>query len=185
MTEAPTAPAPEALAADDPNLIYEDYWGTNEEFNYLLPDGKQFFTIKPMNEGAKAKFQKKTNKGIRVNQRTQDALLDVDPADERWTLIKESVVGWHIMQRDPQTGQFTEYPSPQAGTSQLTRALEQLLDKFDPKIIQDLEFFIRTKNPWMQADMDVEEIDKEIDRLNVLRKQKMEQDAGEGSSANK
>jgi hypothetical protein len=63
--------------------------------------------------------------------------------------------------------------------------LEQLLEHFNPKVIQDLEFFIRTKNPWMQADMDLDEIDKEIGRLETLRRQKLDEEAGEGSSANK
>lgn len=171
-----------AEAAGD-GQVYEDYWGVDETFKYSLPDGKQYFEIQPMNEGAKSRFQKMTNKGIRMNQRSQEALIDVDPADERHTLIKESVVGWRIMQRSPD-GSFSEYPCP-SGDAQRKRSLETLLEKFNPKVVQDLEFFIRTKNPWMQADMDVEEIDKEIDRLSELRQQVKDQQAGETSSANK
>src|SRR4051812_748074 len=81
--------------------VYEDYWGTDETHVFTLPDGKQYFVVKPMDEGAKQRFQKKTNKGIRMNQRSQEATIDVDPADERWTLIKESVVDWLLMQRTP------------------------------------------------------------------------------------
>ena len=163
---------------------YENYWGVDETFKFMLPDGKQYFEIKPMNEGAKSKFQKTTNKGVRMNQRTQDATIDVDPANERHTLIKESVVSYHIMQKDL-AGNWTEYPCPSVEDSRFRRSLEQLLEQFNPKAIQDLEFFIRTKNPWMQADMDVEQIDEEIDRLNKLRAQVLEEQAGEGSSANK
>lgn len=163
---------------------FEDYWGTQEVHRFLLPDGKQYFDIKPMDEGGKTRFQKKTNKGVRVNQRSQDAHLDLDPADERHTLIKESVVSFKIMQKGAD-GQWSEFPCPPEGDSRLKSSIEKLLEKFNPKVIQDLEFFIRTKNPWMQADMDIEEIDKEIDRLHELRRQKVEHDAGEGASATK
>lgn len=164
---------------------FEDYWGVDETFRYELPDGKQYFEIRPMNEGAKTRFQKMTNKGIRMNQRSQEAVIDVDPADERHTLIKESVVAWVIFHKDPKDPRgFSEYLCPNE-ERQRKRALDDLLDKFNPKVIQDLEFFIRTKNPWMQADMNLEEIDKELDRLTELRKQVKEQQEGEASSANK
>lgn len=180
-----TATAPEAtptqpvdpLSQEVKQDTYEDYWGVQETHRFYLPDNKQYFDIVPMNEGAKTRFQKLTNKGIRMNQRTQDATIDVDPADERHTLIKESVTGWHLMMKSPD-GQWDEFICP-GEANQRKRALEQLLEKFNPKFVQDLEFFIRTKNPWMQADMDVAEIDKEIDRLTELRKQVKDQQLGE------
>lgn len=182
MTQDTITPEPitgEEVAA------YEDYWGVDETFKYELPDGKQYFEIKPMDEGGKTRFQKKTNKGIRMNQRSQEATVDVDPADERHTLIKESVVDWKIMQRDPKDPSgWSEYPCP-PDERRRKSSLEDLLEKFNPKVVQDLEFFIRTKNPWMQADMSVEEIDEELERLQALRKQAKEQQEGEGVSANK
>lgn len=162
---------------------YEDYWGTQEEHKFFLPDGKQHFTVVPLNEGGKTRFQKLTNKGIRMNQKSQEAHLDVDPAAERHTLIKESVTSWLIMQRSPD-GTFSPFPCSE-NESQRKRSLEVLLEKFNPKVVQDLEFFIRSKNPWMQDDMEVEQIDEEIDRLNDLRKAAIERKAGEASSANK
>ena len=158
-------------APEDTTASIENYWGTEETFRFSLPDGKQYFEVKPLDEGGKAQFQKKTNKGIRVNQRTQDATLDMDPADERWTLIKTSVVDWNIVQKE-KDGTFSPYPFSKGN-------IEKLLEKFNPKMVQDLEFFIRTKNPWMQADMKVEEIDKEIERLEELRKQAKDVQAGE------
>lgn len=187
MSEVQNTTLPDGTEFQEPIIAgesYENYWGVDETFKFYLPDGKQFFEIKPMNEGAKSKFQKITNKGVRMNQRTQDATIDVDPANERHTLIKESVVSFFIMQKGPD-GSWSEYPCPPAGDSRFKNSLQMLLDQFNPKAIQDLEFFIRTKNPWMQADMDVEQIDEEIDRLTQLRKDVMEQKAGESSSANR
>lgn len=186
MSEAQVAPTVDEQPTEglpDASETYENYWGVDETFKYFLPDNKQFFEIKPMDEGGKAKFQKMTNKGVRMNQRSQEATIDVDPANERHTLIKESVVGWRLMQRGPD-GSWSEFPCS-ADANLRRRGLDQILTSFNPKAIQDLEFFIRTKNPWMQADMDVEQIDEEIDRLVEMKKQVLEQKAGEGSSANR
>lgn len=181
-TESTAAPQDEA----QPQVA--NYWGVDETHRFNLGDGHQYFDIKPMNEGAKTKFQKMTNKGIRMNQRSQEATIDVDPADERHTLIRESVVGWKLLVPAANgSGEMVPFDCPDKDqfAGRFRQALDQILEKFNPKAIQDLEFFIRTKNPWMQADMDIEEIDKEIDRLNELRKQAVEEKAGEAVSANK
>lgn len=187
MTTDTRTPEPYA-ATDAPQpeveFSFEDYWGVQETFFFKLPDGKQYFEIKPMDEGGKTRFQKKTNKGIRVNQKSQDAHLDVDPADERHQLIIESVVSWSLFQKDPKDPRgFSELPCPTDDSRRKSVIRDLILEKFNPKVIQDLEFFVRTSNPWMQADMDLEAIDEELDRLHVLRKQKLEHDAGEDASA--
>lgn len=164
---------------------FASYWGTDQTERFFLPDGKQFFEFKPMNEGAKSRFQKKTNKGIRMDQRKQEALIDIDPAQERHILIVESVTNWNLIKPDPTTGQPVGYPCPESPVSRRNALEGEILDNFDPKIIQDLEFEIRKANPWMQADMDIAEIDKEMERLQELRQQALEQKAGEAGSANK
>lgn len=163
---------------------YENYWGVEETYKFFLPDNKQYFEVKPMDEGAKTRFQKMTNKGIRMNQRSQEATIDVDPSDERHTLITQSVVSWRIMQKD-KDGRWSELPCPDDDGRRRRILSDTILDKFNPKAIQDLEFFIRTKNPWMQADMDLDQMNEEMDRIALLIKQKKEQDAGELVSANK
>lgn len=166
---------------------YEDYWGVQETFVFELPDGKQFFEIKPMDEGAKTRFQKLTNKGIRMNQRSQEAHLDIDPSDERHTLIQESLVNWRIMQRSAD-GTWSELPCPENESLRKRVIRENFAGehaRFNPKIVQELEFFIRTKNPWMQAEMDLEELYKQRDEIDLLIKQRREAEAGEGSSTSK
>lgn len=168
---------------EDNSGSYESYWGTDEVHRFWLPDGKQYFDIKPLDEGGKARFQKTTNKGIRMNQRSNEAHLDVDPAEERHQLIRSSVVSWNIMQPAPD-GTFSQFPCPD-GDAQRTRQIDVMLTKFNPKIIQDLEFFIRTKNPWMQADQKLEDLLEQREELEVLIKQAREREAGEASSASK
>jgi hypothetical protein len=147
-----------------------EYWGTDERFRYEL-EGGQFFECKVMNEGDKTKFQKSTNQDLTIG-RDQTAKIKMDPASERHQLIKASVVGW-VLYKDGLVVDFN------------TRILEQWLQVAPPKIVEDLEFVIRKNNPWMQAEMTTEEIDKEIERLYELRKQVVEREAGEVSSATK
>lgn len=186
MTEAPIAAAPVAtqpIPEADVSQAYGNYWGTEEEHTFHLPDGKQFFVIKPLDEGGKTLFQKMTNKGIRVNQRTQDAHLDIDPASERHTLIKNSVVDYNLMVPviDPATKQITGWAQHPFSK----RGLDQWLEKANPKTVQELELYIRKKNPWMEESMTSEAIQEEIDRLIELKKSVAEREAGESDSANR
>lgn len=164
----------EATVADTPQ--YESYWGVSETHKHFLPDGKQFFVFKIMDEGAKSIFQKLTNQDV-VIDRSQQARVKTDPVAERHTLIKTSVTDWNLWAPDKDG-----VMAPSAFSKQL---LEKWLQVAPPKVVEDLEFAIRKANPWMQAEMTVEEIDKEVDRLLDLRKQVAEREAGEGDSASK
>ena len=174
MTQAPPEPQVPTL---DTGEGYEDYWGVSETRRYTLPDGKQWIEFKIMDEGDKTKFQKMTNSDLIV-QRSGDSRIKIDPARERHELIKSSVTNWNLMQKHPD-GEW--HPAPFAGN----RSIEQWLEKAPPKIVEDLELEIRKANPWMQADMSVDEIDKEIERLNDLRKLARERELGEGASTTK
>lgn len=176
----PEQPVTPTEALDPP---FEDFWGVQTTEKFFFDNGRQFFEVRPMDEGGKALFQRMTSRGVRMNQRTQDAHLDMDPASDRHTLIKQSVVGWRIMQRSAD-GSFSEFPCPDR-EDQRKRSLDVILEKFNPKVIQDLEHFIRLQNPWMQDDMNLEQVDEEIERLTQLRRQIVERQAGEGGSANK
>lgn len=162
---------------------FENYWGTDETEKVYLADGKQYFVIQPMNEGAKTKYQKMTTKDVVLQQKTGDARMSVDPAGERHTLIKSSVIDWYLMQLTPnadprQLSSWTQAPfSP--------RSLEQWLDKANPKAVERLEDGIRKLNPWLQADMTLADVDEELERLYTLRKEIEARDSGEASSANK
>jgi hypothetical protein len=171
---------PQSVGTDEPGELYEDYWGTDEIKRHYLPDGKQYFEFKIMDEGARSRFQKLTNEDMTV-MRDNTAKVKMDPVAQRHTLIKESVIGWFLMQRLPD-GSWSEAPPPTATNK---RPIEQWLEKAPPKIVDELEFAIRKANAWMQADMSAEDIDKEIERLYDLRKQVVEREAGEGTSGSK
>lgn len=164
-----TEQAPESNQQQE--QVPADYWGTDETHRHYLPDGIQYFEFSIMNEGAKAKFQRLTNQDLTIG-RDNTAKVRMDPANERHTLIKTSVTGWHLF-KDGKEVRFDN------------SKLEQWLSVAPPKLVEDLEFAIRKANPWLQADMTVEEIDKEIARLEELRRDVVAREAGEGVSANK
>lgn len=171
MTESPTAPSPELE-----EKVYEDYFGFDETKRWYFPDQKQYIEYHVMNEGQRSKFQKLTNKDIKLQRQTGDASIRVDPAEERMALLTSSVTGWHVFRQ----GEPVPFSIGKPGAN-----FEQWLDKADPKLVDDLEFDIRKANPWMQADMSPEQIDEEIDRLTELRKQAVERQQGEGVSSSR
>jgi hypothetical protein len=167
-TEAPEAPAV--------TEGYENYWGTDETHRHYLPDEKQFFEFKIMNEGAKARFQRMTNQDLTIKQ-GGEAKVRMDPANERHTLIKESVTGWLLYMPDKENQMVQASFTP--------AMLDNWLNMAPPKIVEDLELAIRKANPWMQADMKSEQIREEIKRLEDLLREKLAEEAGESVSANK
>src|SRR5690348_6898499 len=106
MTTAPPEAQVQPINGDAE--MYEDYWGTDEVHKHYLPDGKQYFEFTIMNEGDKAKFQRQTNQDISIG-RDGSGKVRMDPATERHTLIKTSVVGWNLMQKAPD-GTFSPMP---------------------------------------------------------------------------
>lgn len=166
-------PSPELMQAplvplgthtvDDEFAGYADYYAPLEELDVFLPDNRQYLRIKKMTEGDRARYLKATRSDVTINQRSGDAKIPFDQAGERKALIVASVVNWHVVKRDPRTGRF----GLQAFR---TQALEQWIDIQSPDVLADVEKKIRLFNPWLINEMTVEQIDKEIENLQELRK---------------
>jgi hypothetical protein len=156
--------------------VYEDYFGFSDTQKWYFPDPKQWIEFRIMDEGARSRFQSKTRRDVTLKRNTGDASMVMDPAAERRELLDSSVVDWNIYQ----DGQPVKFSSGSPGST-----FHKWLDHANPKLVDDLELTIRKANPWMQADMSVEEIDKEIENLNDLRKAAVERQLGEGVSSNR
>lgn len=180
ITQAPLGtpgdfPAPGVPEA--PQVV--NYFAFSDTHRWYFPDKVQWIEFKIMNEGDKAQFQRKTNRDIKINQKTQDATVKMDPAEERHELIKQSVVNWYVFAPNQQTQHMEPVPFTKTdGRHPTGMNLERWLSLANPKLVEDLEFEIRKANPWMQADMTVEEIDKEIVRLKDMRDEAEKREAG-------
>lgn len=168
------------IATTEP--VFFDYFGFSDEERHYLPgpDGKQseyYLVLRRMNEGAKAAFQKKTSRDLRVERTTGNAVLKMDPGAERHELIKASVVGWNLKRRSPKNpAQIEDAPFDPSN-------LNRFLDGSDPRIVEDVEKAIRKLNPWLMDEMSVEDIDREIENLQEMRKVAVEREEGKIASA--
>ena len=172
-----TEAAMQAAGVSNEEPQYTDYFGFTSTERYYLPDGKQWIEFQRMNEGKKREFQKLTSRDLRVQRTTGDALMKVDPGLERQELIKLSMVGWNLMQPDPKnSGEWRAAPYDSSN-------IRRFLEGANPEIIDGLEKAIRKANPWMMDEMSVEEIDKEIENLQEMRKVAEEREAKKNDSA--
>lgn len=145
-----------------------DYFGFAESHKYIFPDGVSYIEFTSMNEGQKAKFQKSTSRDLVLERQSGNARMKVDAAEERHALIKETCVGWNLTRN----GQPIPFGRVQLG---------DFLTLANPKIIEDLEKAIRKANPWLLGEMSPEDIQREIDNLEEMKKVAEERERGEAS----
>lgn len=153
-----------------------DYFAFEQVGEFLMPDGRQKIFLKALNEGAKRKFQKETSRDLRVQRSSGDALVRMDPGQERYTLCMESITGWTLRRRNPQKGHWEDAPFNDS-------TVRRFLELTDPAIIEDLEKEIRKLNPWLLDELSVEEIDKEIENLKEMREKAAKREAEKADSA--
>lgn len=173
MSEAPVLQeptfAPEAQQGGD-NVETTDYFGFSRTDLFYMPGSNRRFwiEIKPMNEGEKKNFQDKTSRDMVVERGSGNARMTVLQGTERHELIRSCIVNWNLHRAGE--------PVPCD-----PRNIGDFLTLADPMIVEELEKAIRKLNPWLLADMKVEDIDKEIENLQDMRKLAVQREAGEGS----
>lgn len=180
--------SPEEIAADRnaeaqgipvTKHVFQDYWGKDTSEKFIFPgqedlpvEYQQYIEFKPMNEGARARFQKKTNRGVVIESRTQNARMGMDPAGDRKALFEESVTGW-LFAKDGELVQFSMH-----------RFLSWY-EKADPYIIDELERAIRKENKWMVNEMSSEAIREEIENLEDQYKEAIKREEAEANFGDK
>jgi hypothetical protein len=160
MTEIMHA-LPESIpVSEEPK--FDDYFGFESTDKFMMPDNIQYIEFKIMNEGERAEFQQRTSQDLTVKRGRDEATVRFNQARDRHALIETSVIDWYLI-RDGKPVPFQK------------NFLKQWLGKANPKIVDDLELKIRMANPWMQAEMTVEDIEKEEDRLRQLKQELIDQ----------
>lgn len=146
-----------------------DYFAFDESFVVMLPDNIQWVEHTALNEGQKKKYQNLQNRDLIIQRTTGDAKMRMAPGDERHALLSAAITGWNLV-RGGQPLPFNE------------RNLKEFLEKAPPKIIELIEKDVRQRNPWLLAEMSVEDIDKEIANLEDMKKTKIAEDQGKALS---
>lgn len=142
-----------------------DYFDFEEEFKVLLPDGIQYFTHKVLNEGARRKYERQSQRDVKLQRATNDVLFRAAPGEARAALLETCITGWYLVRN--------RKSFPYSKTNVAT-----VLEVFPPKIIDIIHKDIMQKNPWLLADMTVEDIDRELETLQEQRAIKVAEEAG-------
>lgn len=155
-----------------------DYFGFTQQEQFFFPDGVSFITIDKMNEGNKARFQKSTGRDLVLERQSGNARMKVDPGGDRHALLIACCKDWNLKRRSQANGELEPIPWSD-------RNFRDFLAVADPVIIEDLEKAIRKLNPWLMAEMTVEDIDKEIENLQEMRETVEARERGESTSSSK
>lgn len=150
-------------ASEDDFQDFFSGFGASEKF--YLPDGKQYIEFDVMNEGQRSRYQRDTRAPIEIDRRSDKASMIPDQARDRHSLIKYSVTNWYMLTRDQKTRQIVPVPFSSAN-------LKNWLEVANPKIIEDLGAAIRKANTWMLEDLSIEDIDKQIEELEEMKRDK-------------
>lgn len=148
--------------------VQSDYFGFSRTEKHYLPDKVSYIEIKALNEGEKKKYQDKTSKDLVLERGSGNARMSVLQGSERHELIREAMVDWNLSRG----GAPVPFNKVNIG---------DFLTLADPKVIEDLEKAVRKLNPWLMADMSVEDIQHEIDNLEEMKKEAEKREAGEDS----
>lgn len=160
----------ERLGEPTTQIVQDDYFGFEDTNKVFLPDGISFIEHRALNEGAKRKYLNAVNREVRLHRATQDASIKTAPGDERKALLDSAIIGWNL-KKNGEPVQFS------------TRALADFLENANPKIIDIIEKDIRLHNPWLLAEMTVEDIDREIGDLQDMRERVLAEAEGKATSA--
>jgi hypothetical protein len=152
--------------------VIEDYWGFSESHQWFFPDGVQYLEYQVMNEGAKKKYQSKSNRDVVLERHSGNARLRMDTGEERHALLVEATTGWKLFQN----GQEVQFSSGK---------FKQWLDLANPRLVEDYEKVVRKANPWLMADMTIEDIDREIESLEEMKAEILKREEGKESSSDR
>lgn len=142
------------VSTEEPTFV--DYFNTDTTVEVALPDGKQTVTIQMLSEGKRRKYLNAINKDVVVQRTTGDARMRMAPGDDRYALLTESIVGWTLLRG----GKPVAFDG---------RTLDQFLTMAPPTVLDVIEKEVRRLNPWLAAELTVEQIDQQIEALKEQR----------------
>lgn len=132
-----------------------DYFGVPEPVKFMMPDGISFLMLQPMLEGDRRKYLNLSNRGVKINKADGSTEFDLKPGDDRFNLLRMSIVGWNLTR----------------GGSPVPFTLDYLVDFLsvvNPSIADDIEKKVREINPWLTSEQNADDVRAEIERLQEV-----------------
>lgn len=155
----------ELVTGEDVEVGYVDYFGFAETHQHFLPDEKSFIEHKTFNEGARRRYLNSVNRDVFFGGKGGEARMSMKPGDEKKALIEQAVCGWNLHRH----GKIVPFTA---------KALSDWLNVADPRIVDGLETAIRKANPWMLAEVSIEDLYKERDQLDEMIRTKEKEAEG-------
>jgi len=151
-----------------------DYFGFEDTENVFLPDGKSFVTIQALNEGGRRRYLNKVNREVKIAKQTGDAIMQLANGDERRILLSEAIVGWNLIRAPKNGGEPQMLPFDQT-------KLNDFLTTVNPKVIDVIDKAVRAQNPWLMADVTLEDLLTQRDELDEQIEKKRAEEEGKES----
>lgn len=152
--------------------VQADYFGFSETHVVYLPDEVSYIEHSTLNEGARRKYLNQINKEVAIKKLSGDAVMRMQSGDDKHALLEAAITGFNLRQG----GQPVVFSKGSPGST-----LSQFLAMADPKIVDIIEKDIRKFNPWLMAEMTVEDIQKQIDDLEEMKDIKIKEEEGKAS----
>jgi hypothetical protein len=149
-----------------PTAEVVDFFSFSETTEYELRDTGQYVTIKRMTEGDRRKYLNATSREINFDGAGHTS-MNLKPGDDRRALLEVALVDWSLLRNGK--------PIPFN-----TGNLRQFLDSADPALVDAIDKAVRDYNPWLMADVTLEDIDEQIADLEDLRRKKLAELEGNG-----
>jgi len=150
-----------------------DYFGFEETQNVIMPDGKSYVIIQALNEAGRRAYLNRVNREVRITKQTGDAVMQLANGSERQILLSHAVVGWNFVTRD-KVGNMVPVPYSE-------RKLTEWLEKANPNIVDIVDKAVRKQNPWLMADVTLEDLLKQREELDEEIEKKRAEEEGKES----
>lgn len=146
-----------------------DYFAFGEVHRCMMPDGISWVEHKSLNEGERRQYLKATNRDVMIEKGTGNARMRLSPGEEKVVLLEVAITGWNFV-RAGQPVQCTK------------QAVKMFLEVADPKVVDHIHKAVTKANPWLLAELSIEDIDREIEALQEQRRSLVEAEQGKASS---
>lgn len=161
-----TARAMEADGVSPVEHTQQSYFGFEETHRVFLPDNVSYVEHKVLNEGARRKYLNRVNRDIMLQRSTGNAIMRMQQGDEKHELLEGAICGWNLIGPKGEPMSFDK------------NRLQKWLSEANPVIVDLIEKDVRKKNPWLLAELSVEDIDKQIAELEEMKATKVKEEEG-------